>query len=72
MALSFFQMKKELSKGFQGVIAIGGDDAGQVEQLKAMIRDQVVTGPLGDLNHEKSPETVLSSIMLSLVFVTLG
>ena len=66
MALSFFQMKKELSKGFQGVIAIGGDDAGQVEQLKAMIRDQVVTGPMGDLNHdrlsakEKGPHDVLT------------
>ena len=66
MALSFYQLKKEISNDFQGVIAVGGDDAGHLENFKSLVRDQVITGPMGDLNHDrlsakdKGPHDVLT------------
>lgn len=66
MASNFYQLKKEITPSFQGVVAIGGEDAGQLEDMKNLIRAQTLSGPMADLNHdrlsakEKGPHEVLT------------
>ena len=53
MSLTYFEIKKRLSEAIPPVLAIGGEEAGYIADLKKMITKQVVEGPMAELNHDK-------------------
>ena len=53
MGLTYFEMKQALSKGPPPVLALGGEEAGYIADIKHMLTKQVVEGPMADLNHDR-------------------
>ena len=53
MSKSYFDLKRELGKSIPPVLAIGGEEAGYVAEIKKLVVKQVVEGPMAELNHDR-------------------